>query len=316
MKRIICIALALVLTFGLLVACATEETAPEPEPAPAPAPAPEPETAPEPEPAPAPEPEPEPEPGYAVGPRGQQVPFPNEDWTIVYTMFNGLNPVAREIERGFLEAAEAVGLEIWVMDNELDPIVMNSNVQMAIAAEVDFYILYTNDLESNPRLMEQLVEAGIPTGTIGTPAVSPDGVAAEPFLELPNYDLGFWGAQAASERARELGWTDDEVVFFSMGFLEAGGPFITRSDGAISGARSVFPDIEEHRTSSTGDAEVAFQRTVDFLMTLPPDKKMIGWTHSDDVTASLLAAIRQAGREEDALLVSGGFTIGMFYMLR
>jgi len=246
---------------------------------------------------------------------GFTIPMPKENYTIVLTIFNGLNPVAREIEMGFLAVAEALGLEIIVWDNELDPIKMNSNVDNAINMGVDFYILYTNDQESNPQLMDKLVAAGIPAGTIGTAAIATNGTEA-PFLQLPNYDLGFMGAAAAMQRAKDLGWAEEDIWFFSMGFLEAGGPFITRTQGAEAGARSVFPNVQYHETSSTGSAEVAFQRTVDFLMTLPPDQKIVGWTHSDDVTASLLAAIRGAGREADGLLVSGGFTASMADMLR
>jgi len=253
--------------------------------------------------------------GFVDGPGGIKVPMPNEPYRVVFTMFNGLNPVAREIEMGFIAVSEATGIDLWVMDNELDPIKMNSNVDMAITAGVDFYVLYTNDQESNPQLMDKLVGAGIPAGTIGTAAIATTGEEA-PFLQLPNYDLGFLGAASAMQVAKDKGWTEDQIVFFSMGFLEAGGPFITRTQGAEAGARSIFPGVDYHETSSTGSAEVAFQRTADFLMTLPAGKKLVGWTHSDDVTASLLAAIRQAGREDDALLVSGGFTASMAGMLR
>ena len=237
---------------------------------------------------------------------------------VVFTMFNGLNPVAREIEAGFVSEAEKLGIDLWVMDNELDPVKMNANVDMAIAAgDVDFYVLYTNDIAANPQLMDKLTAAGIPVLTIATAAIATDGTEAPLFFSNDdNYDSAYLAAEALAQSAAAKGWTEDECVFVSMGFLEAGGVFLTRTQGAIDGMRAVFPNVEYFETSSTGSTEVAFQRTADILMTLPEGKKLIGWTHSDDVTASMLAALRGADRIEDGLLVSNGLSMQMLDMLK
>lgn len=292
---------ALVMIFGLVAACANDT----PEPV-----QPEPETTPEPTPEPTPDPDPEPEPEADT----RDGPF-----RVVFTMFNGENPVAREIEAGFVAFAEEVGVDLWVMDNELDPIVMNANVDMAIAAgDVDFFILYTNDIATNPQLMDKLIAAGIPTLTIATAAIGSCGTEAPViFGAEDNYNGAFLAASELARAAQARGWTEDEIVFLSMGFLEAGGVFLIRTEGAHDGMLSVFPNLYEYiETSSTGSPEVAFQRTADMLMTLPADKKLLAWTHSDDVTASVLAAVEGAGRTEDALLVSGGLSMQMLDMLR
>ena len=246
------------------------------------------------------------------------LPTPNRPYRVVYTMFNGTNPVAREIEEGFIDAAAAVGINLWVMDNELDPIKMNANADMAIAAgDVDFYVLYTNDIASNPQLMDKLTAAGIPVMTIATAAIASDGTEAPLIFGADdNYNGAFLAASALAQAAKDKGWTDDECVFISMGFLEAGGVFVLRSQGAVDGMRSILPNVEYIETSSTGSTQVAFQRTADILMTIPEGKKVLGWTHSDDVTASLLAAIQNAGRINDSLLVSGGLSMQMLDMLR
>ena len=294
--KVIAMMIALVMIFAMIAACAEEAPAPAPEPAPAA------------DPAPAPEPDPEPE------------PEPDRPLRVVFTMFNGLNPVAREIEAGFVSFAAENNIDLWVMDNELDPVVMNANVDMAIAAgDVDFFILYTNDIATNPQLMDKLIAAGIPTLTIATDAIGSCGtVAPVIFGAEDNYNGAFLAASELAKVARDVkGWTEDEIVFLSMGFLEAGGVFLIRTEGAIDGMRSIFPNLYEYiETSSTGSPEVAFQRTADMLMTLPQDKKLLGWTHSDDVTASVLAAVEAAGRTDDALLVSGGLSMQMLDMLR
>ena len=306
--KVFAIVLALLMTVTMFAACksAPAEPAPEPE-APAPAPA---EPA-----APAPEPEPEPTISPELG-----IPLPNRDIRVVWTMFNGENPVAREIETGFLAAAKDIGpkLDLWVMDNKLDPVVMNSNVDMAIAAgDVDFYILYTNHIESNPQLMTKLTEAGIPVITQGTAAIADDGTTAPVFFTATdNFDSAFMAAEALGKAAKERGWTEEQCVFLEMGFDEAGGVFLIRNEGAYAGIQSVFPNIEIIDSSSTGSAEVAHQRTADVLMTLPKDKKLLGWTHSDDVTGAMMAAVQTAGREADALLASNGLNLSMLDMLR
>ena len=237
---------------------------------------------------------------------------------VVFTMFNGLNPVAREIEAGFITAAADLGIDLWSMDNELDPVVMNANVDMAIAAgDVDFFILYTNDIATNPTLMDKLIEAGMPMLTIATTAIGACGTEAPLiFGEDDNYNGAFLAASALAQAAVDKGWENDEIYFISMGFLEAGGVFLTRTQGAIDGMRSILPNVNYIESSSTGSPEVAFQRTADYLMTIPAGARILGWTHSDDVTASVLAAIEGAGRTDDALLVSGGLSMQMLGMLR
>ncbi len=255
-----------------------------------------------------------------ITPLEQNTPPPvvkaDRPYRIVFTFFNGKNPVARDIENSMIVAAEEAGVDLWTMDNMLDPIQMNANVDMAIAAgDVDLYILYTNDTVSNPQLMTKLTEAGIPVLSIATEAIAANGVRA-PQFNVPDYKSGFASAAYVGEKALEKGWTADECVFFEVGLDTAGGAFLIRNEGAYAGIQSVMPGIEIVDSSSDGDVEIAFQRTLDFLQTLPKDKKFIGWTHSDDASASMLAAIQQSGRADDSLLVSNGLARQMVEMIR
>ncbi|MCL2112013.1 MAG: sugar ABC transporter substrate-binding protein [Clostridiales bacterium] len=313
-SKVLAVVLALALAISLAACTSAPAPAPAPEPAPAPAPAPEPA-------APA-------ELG-SVTAEGFEIPFPAEDYRVVMTIFNGQNPVARAIESGFEGAVHAVNaasdagqIDLWLMDNELDPIQMNANADMAIAAgDVDFYVLYTNDVASNPQIMDKLVPADIPVYTIGTAAIASDGTAAPHyFVGADNFESAKMAGAAVAQAAKDKGWDEDDIVYVSMGFLEAGGVFITRTEAALEGVQSVFPNISEENgnyveTSSEGSAETAHQRMADNL-TRFPGKKVIVWTHSDDVTGSCLAAVRSANRSEDALLVSNGLTIDMIGMLR
>ncbi|MGI6726915.1 MAG: sugar ABC transporter substrate-binding protein [Christensenellales bacterium] len=248
----------------------------------------------------------------------EELPQPKRKYRIVFTMFNGTNPVAREIEAGFVDTAKALGIDLWVMDNELDPVKMNANADLAVAAgDVDFYVLYTNDIASNPQIMDKLVAANIPVLTIATAAIASDGTEAPLIFSADdNYDSAYLAAETLAKAAQEKGWAEEDCTFVSMGFLEAGGVFLIRTKGALEGMHSVFPNVEYIETSSTGSTEVAFQRTADILMTLPEGKKLLGWTHSDDVTASMMAALQNAGRLEDGLLVSNGLSMQMLDMLR
>ena len=304
-SKIFAIVLALIMAFSL-AACNNAQPAPEPEAPVAEAPA-----------------EETPEPEAAPTHSDMGIPFPNGDYRVVFTMFNGENPVARAIESGYIKAAESVNLNLWVMDNMLDPIQMNANADLAISAgDVDYYVLYTNDIASNPQIMDKLVPAGIPVYTIATEAIASDGTTAPLFFSPDdNYDSAFLAGAAVAQAAKDKGWTEDEIIYLSMGFLEAGGVFLIRTEGALAGVQSVFPGISLDNgnyieTSSTGSAEVAHQRTQDFLTTMPADKKLISWTHSDDVTGTMMAAIQTAGRTADSLIVSNGLTENMLGLLR
>ncbi len=236
---------------------------------------------------------------------------------VVFTQFNGTNPVASDLAKGFESAAEKLGVDLWVMDNKLDPVQMVTNANLAVSAgDVDFYILYTNDIASNPQIMDILVEAEIPVLTIATDAIASDGTTAPLIFSMEdNYGLAYESASYLGQYAKDLGWEEEDLIFISMGFLEAGGVFLERSRGALEGMQSVYPGIEYVETSSTGSAEVARQRTVDIL-TNNPGKKFLCWTHSDDVTAGMIAAIETTVGKENGLIVSGGLNVGMLDMLR
>lgn len=236
---------------------------------------------------------------------------------VVFTQFNARNPVARDLAIGFQNAADRLGVDLWVMDNQLDTVQMITNANLAVAAgDVDFYILYTNDIASNPQVMDVLVAGGIPVLTIATEAVAANGTRAPLIFTMEdNFNLAFESASFLGQYAKDMGWREEDLVFISMGFLEAGGVFIERSRGALEGMQSVFPNIEYVQTSSTGNAEVARQRTVD-IITNNPGKKFLAWTHSDDVTAGMIAAIETNVGRENGRIVSGGLNVGMLDMLR
>ncbi len=321
MKKNLALLLSLILALALFAGCGSTEEAPPEEEASS-APAESTEEAPE---------EAEAE-GGAILPTGDEptadeiVPLnqetppevvtANDEYKIVFTFFSGKNTVARDIESSMISAAEKAGVELITMDNELDPVKMNANVDAAIAmGDVDLYILYTNDQPSNAQLVTKLVNAGIPTVSIATEAIAENGYRA-PQFNVPDFDAGFKSAAYVGEVAVEKGWTAEDTVFFEVGLDTGGGNFLIRNEGAAAGIDSVLPGIEVVDSSSDGDAEVAFQRTADFLQTLPEGKKFIGWTHSDDMSASMLSAIHASGRAEDCLLVSAGLSRSMLDMLR
>jgi ABC-type sugar transport system substrate-binding protein len=140
------------------------------------------------------------------------------------------------------------------MDNKLDPVQMVTNANLAVSAgDVDFYILYTNDIASNPQIMDILVAAKIPVLTIATAAVASDGTTAPLIFSMEdNYGLAFESASYLGQYAKDRGWKEEELIFISMGFLEAGGVFLERSRGALEGMKSVYPNIKICETSSTG----------------------------------------------------------------
>lgn len=236
---------------------------------------------------------------------------------VVFTQFKGTNPVASDLAKGFESAAKELGVDLWVMDNNLDPVQMVTNANLAVSAgDVDFYILYTNDIASNPQIMDILVAADMPVMTIATAAIASDGTTAPLIFSMEdNYGLAYESSSYLGQYAKDLGWAEEDLIFISMGFLEAGGVFLERSRGALEGMQSVYPNIEYVETSSTGSAEVARQRTVDIL-TNNPGKKFLCWTHSDDVTAGMIAAIETNVGKENGLIVSGGLNVGMLDMLR
>ena len=240
---------------------------------------------------------------------------PNRPYKIVFANSNDQNPICVEVRDGFIEAAKDYGIELWVMDNKLDPAVANSNVDMAIAAgDVDYYIQYNQVAESNTVLGDKLLKANIPSVAVQVPMVTPDGHAF-PFYGMDNYGTGYLAGEMLGKSALEKWGPDEDYTFFCLGFPESGELFQQRAQGSRDGVMLSFPDIKIVDESTTGKQEVARQRTVDFL-TANPEGKILIWTHSDEVTASVIVAVEASNRTEDTLIVSNAMAKSMLDMIR
>ena len=240
---------------------------------------------------------------------------PNRKYKIAYANFNDENPVAVEVRDGFVAAAEEYGVELWVMDNQLDPVVANANADMAIAAgDVDFYIQYNQNMEINSVIGEKFLEAGIPAVAVQVQMITGDGYEF-PFYGMDNYATGVLAGQMLGQAAMEKWGADADITFFCLGYPESGALFQERAQGATDGVLESYPDIRVVDESTTGNPDVARQRTADFL-TANPEGKIIIWTHADEITPSVLAAIDASGRREDVLVASGAMTMSMLDMIR
>jgi hypothetical protein len=87
------------------------------------------------------------------------------------------------------------------------------------AGNVDFYILYTNDIASNPQIMDILVAAKIPVLSIATAAVASNGTTAPLiFTKEDNYNLAFESASYLGKHAKEqLGWKEERTGLHQHG---------------------------------------------------------------------------------------------------
>jgi len=227
----------------------------------------------------------------------------NRPIRIAYANWNDENSTAIVVRDSILEAAQFYGVEVVIMDNQQDPMQAMTNAQNAIQMEVDFYLNFNQDESINAAIAELLEGYGIPIISIQT--MARPGI--DPVYHVDNHQIGYICGEMLVEEAQER-WADvaeEDVTLFVAGHPEAGVNFITRADAVIEAVTTRMPGVQVVEISTDGSPETTRQRTADFL-TANPTGKILMWSHIDQNTLGMLAAVRAADREDDVLITSFG----------
>ena len=222
---------------------------------------------------------------------------------IAYANWNDENSIAIIVRDSVVDAARFYGVEVIVMDNQQDPMQAMTNAQNAIQMEVDFYLNFNQDESINAAIAELLEENGISMISIQT-AARP---GIDPEYHVNNHAIGYICGEMLVYEARDR-WADvpeEEVILFIAGHPEAGVNFIARANAVIEAVTTRMPNVTVVEISTDGSPEVTRQRTADFL-TANPAGNILMWSHIDQNTLGMLAAVRAADREDDVIITSFG----------
>lgn len=210
-----------------------------------------------------------------------------KEWVIGASLMNTQEPFYLDLEQGWRDAAEDLGVELVITSAENDLAAQIAQTEDFITRQVDAIILIPADTAGIVPAVEKANEAGIPVFTADN---NSDGGDIVSFIASDNYQGGVLAAQWL---AQEIGGKGQVVVL--------GHPSITSNFQRISGFRDTieknYPDIEivqEFETEFTRDD--AIRKAEDALVTYPDLAGIFGAT-GGDAGIGALSAVEAAGRD-------------------
>ena len=286
MKKVLMLALALVMVFGMVAACAQDTPAPAPAPAPEPAPAPAAEPAAE---------------APAAAPADDDKPI-----LIGFANLIDSGDYMAWVRRGMIEAAEAYGVEILAVDNQADGGQAIQNAHTLIAAGVDAVIWYMNDAAVNSQAKDLFDAEGIPV--VAVDIIVENAAGRAPQVGGDNYVAGHIAGTGLGRHVMEV-WGPDIDLYICNGTLANAETNDARNGGMRDGVRDAGVNLtDDIIVVIDGNDDVATsQRLVSETLTAHPNAtRILIANHQDDMSQGAFAAVEMANRQEHVFIVGNG----------
>jgi ribose transport system substrate-binding protein len=202
----------------------------------------------------------------------------------------------QNVWKGMRERAEMLGIELEVLDANLDMAKQVSFAEDLMAKGVDVLIITPVQQEGAAAIVKKAKMEGIPL-VIEASAV--EGMTT--MVAICDYDCGFKGGVATGEYVKKNLGGKARVMAIDLPMLR---PCILRVDGFMDGLRTVIPGAElVHRLDGQGLKDHALQVSTDAL-TADSDINVI-YGCNDDSALGALQAFRAAGLDDNNLVVCG-----------
>lgn len=218
----------------------------------------------------------------------------------------GFANIAEEVElqiqvrESMLRAAEELGAEIVLANNEYDGAKAVRNADDMITKGVDAFIEFNIDESVGPVIMEKMNEAGIPVFAVDIPM---EGAA---FFGANNVVAGTVAGVRLGEVSQQR-WNSEPDCLLLVEDSTSGETVLNRVTQMPTGLRQVFPDFPEEKIfyiDSGTDAANCQKMVSDFLLGHPDFNKIAIGSFNDVIAVATLAAIETAGREADCIMVA------------
>jgi ribose transport system substrate-binding protein len=210
-----------------------------------------------------------------------------------------------KVEEGIVANAKAAGVELVIADNHLDGATALTNAESFINRDVDFVIEFQTDANFGATIMQKMNDAGIKVVAIDIP------MPGALFFGVNNPKAGFMGGSYLAQAALAK-WGADKVKtgYFLEGELPQSGPIPQmRTDGQVNGFLASVEEFDPSHVlkfDSKNTLEEAFTQTSNLLGKIPAGVPIMGTAINDQATTGILRAIKQAGREADAMVIGLG----------
>jgi ribose transport system substrate-binding protein len=202
----------------------------------------------------------------------------------------------QNVQKGMKARAAELGIELEVLDANLDMAKQVSYAEDLITRKVDVLVITPVQQEGAEPIVKKAKAEGIPL-IIEASAVK--GMTT--MVAICDYDCGYKGGVETGKYVKEKLGGKARIMAIDLPMLR---PCILRVDGFYDGIRTIVPDAEiVHRLDGQGLKDHALQVATDAL-TADPDINVI-YGCNDDSALGALQAYRSAGLDESKLVVAG-----------
>jgi ribose transport system substrate-binding protein len=202
----------------------------------------------------------------------------------------------QNVQKGMVDRANQLGIQLEVLDANLDMAKQVSFAEDLMAKGVDVLIITPVQQEGAASIVKKAKMEGIPC-IIEASAV--EGMTT--LVAICDYDCGFKGGVETGKYVKAKLGGKARIMAIDLPMLR---PCILRVDGFYDGIRTVIPDaVMVHRLDGQGLKDHALQVATDALT---KDKNVnVIYGCNDDSALGALQAYRAAGLDEKKLVVCG-----------
>ena len=208
-----------------------------------------------------------------------------------------------DVRRGLEQAAQNVSnIDLILADNQLSGKVAIRVADRLIAEGVDLVIEYQIDEKAGGLLMDKFNQAEVPVIAVDIPMVGATYFGVDHYRagRMAGVALGTWIA------AHWDGFFDRLIVLEEQ---RPGALVAARIQGQLDGLQSIVGEVSPARTirlDSGNTREISQTNFMEALEQFPNEHRLAVIPFNDDAAVGAIGAAREAGREEDVVVVGQG----------
>jgi ribose transport system substrate-binding protein len=224
-------------------------------------------------------------------------------YKIGYASLGESMPFPVDVRRGLeLAAQEASNVDLILADNQLSGEVALRVADRLISEGVDLVIEYQIDEEAGGLIMDKFKEAEIPVIAVDIPMVGAT------YFGVDHYRAGHMAGVALGNWVSKH-WQGNIDNLLVLEEQRPGTLVAARIQGQIDGLQSVIGNVSLDdiiRLDSGNTSEVSQASVRIALAGLPNARRLAVISFNDDAAVGAIAAAREAGREQDVVIVGQG----------
>jgi ribose transport system substrate-binding protein len=202
-------------------------------------------------------------------------------------------PFSEEVTASLREAAEAVGIDLIVLDNRYDASTALKNADEFVRSKVDLVIEFQVEQEVAAKIGHRITSAGIPLIAVDIP--HPHGT----FFGVNNYRVGHDAGRALADHATKH-WDGKVNWIVGLDLAEAGILVQSRITAAFEGISQRIPELPFEcfvRIDCRGMRDRSRKMVLEFLRRHPQDRHILIAAVNDWSALGALDAVQELKRE-------------------